>query len=247
MTKADQPARVVFLDRNTLPADVNLRSLAFPHELIVFDATAPDQVRKRIAEADIVITNKVPVRAAAIAAAHRLRMIAVAATGYDNIDLDACAARRITVSNIRNYAGEHGSRAHVRADPRAQTQRRRVSAVSSRRRVAAFGTVLLFRLSDPRPRGIDARRHRRRRARPGCRRPRQSVRHACPVFQLQGRCRHGAALYPFRGGAAAKRRHHPAYALDDGDSKHDRGTRVRAERRMWPGQAARRSRVLPIS
>jgi glycerate dehydrogenase len=44
------------------------------------------------------------VRGAAIASAPGLRMIAVAATGYDNVDLAACATRGVTVSNIRNYA-----------------------------------------------------------------------------------------------------------------------------------------------
>ena len=58
----------------------------------------------RIADADIVITNKAPVREAAIDGAKRLRLIAVAATGTDVVDVKACAARGITVSNIRNYA-----------------------------------------------------------------------------------------------------------------------------------------------
>jgi glycerate dehydrogenase len=58
----------------------------------------------RIAGADVVITNKVKLGRAEIDAAPGLRLIAVAATGYDVIDLDACRARGITVCNIRNYA-----------------------------------------------------------------------------------------------------------------------------------------------
>ena len=60
--------------------------------------------RTRIADADIVITNKVPVRADAIAAAKHLRLIAVCATGTDMVDVKAAAARGIVVSNVRNYA-----------------------------------------------------------------------------------------------------------------------------------------------
>src|SRR5690606_16815978 len=54
--------------------------------------------------ADIVIVNKVKLGAQEIAAAPRLRMVAVAATGSDNIDLTVCRERGIVVSNIRGYA-----------------------------------------------------------------------------------------------------------------------------------------------
>ena len=100
----DRPARVVFLDRDTLSPETRLRPLAFPHELAVFDRTRPEEVAGRIAEADIVITNKAPVRGPALEGAPRLRLVAVAATGTDIVDLKACAERGVTVSNIRNYA-----------------------------------------------------------------------------------------------------------------------------------------------
>ena len=103
-TASDRPARVVFLDRDTLSPETALRELSFPHELEVFDRTTAEQVAERIADADIVITNKAPVREAALAGAKRLRLVAVAATGTDIVDVKACAARGITVSNIRNYA-----------------------------------------------------------------------------------------------------------------------------------------------
>jgi len=96
--------RIVFLDRGTLPVEINLRTPDFAHEFVTFDVTPPAEVAGRIADAEIVITNKVPVRGTDIASAPRLRLIAIAATGYDNIDLPACAARGVAVSNIRNYA-----------------------------------------------------------------------------------------------------------------------------------------------
>jgi glycerate dehydrogenase len=61
-------------------------------------------VASRIADADIVITNKVPLRREVLSHAPKLKFIAVAATGYDVIDLDACVDFGVTVSNIRNYA-----------------------------------------------------------------------------------------------------------------------------------------------
>lgn len=100
----DRALRVVFLDRDTLSPQTRLRPPAFPHELTIFGKTAPAEVVERIRDADIVITNKVRLTADAIAQASALRLVAVAATGTDVIDLAACRARGITVSNIRGYA-----------------------------------------------------------------------------------------------------------------------------------------------
>lgn len=103
-TDLPSPARIVFLDRESLPTETVLRSPDFPHEFVAFERSAPDEVAERIADADIVITNKVPVRAEAIAGADRLRLVAVSATGTDIVDLEACAARGIVVSNVQDYA-----------------------------------------------------------------------------------------------------------------------------------------------
>ena len=133
----ERPARIVFLDRATFPEAVALRPFSFPHTLAVHAATAPGDVAARIADADIVITNKVPVRAEAIAAAPRLAMVAVAATGYDIVDVAACAARGITVSNIRNYA-VHTVPEHTFALILSlRAQHRTLPAVGGRGRLAA--------------------------------------------------------------------------------------------------------------
>jgi glycerate dehydrogenase len=96
---------VVFLDRATLAPQTQLRPLPFDHTLETFERTAPEEVARRIRHADIVIANKAPLTAEALAGASRLRMIAVAATGTNNVDLATCAARGIVVSNVRDYAG----------------------------------------------------------------------------------------------------------------------------------------------
>ena len=95
---------IVFLDRDTLSPETMLRPPGFPHELVVHDRTTAEQVRERIARADIVVSNKVPLRRESLIHAPRLKMIAVAATGTDIVDLAAAKERGITVSNIRNYA-----------------------------------------------------------------------------------------------------------------------------------------------
>lgn len=108
----DRPLRIVFLDRDTLRPDTVLRVPAFRHELRTYPETRPDEVAARIADAEIVITNKVRLSAEAIGAAPHLRFVAVAATGYDIVDTAACRARGVAVSNIRGYA-RHAVPEHV--------------------------------------------------------------------------------------------------------------------------------------
>jgi len=93
---------IVFLDRASLRA--NLRRPAFEHTWQEYPATASGEVVARLQEATIAITNKVPLRAASLEQLPQLRMIAVAATGYDVIDMAASRAQGIAVANIRNYA-----------------------------------------------------------------------------------------------------------------------------------------------
>jgi glycerate dehydrogenase len=93
---------VVFLDRSTLKARV--RRPSFEHTWEEFDTTTPDQVVERLKNATVAISNKVPLRAEALARLPKLKLIAVAATGYDVIDVAACRERGIAVCNIRNYA-----------------------------------------------------------------------------------------------------------------------------------------------
>ncbi|MFM0653595.1 D-2-hydroxyacid dehydrogenase [Paraburkholderia sediminicola] len=99
-----RPLNVVFLDRGTISQQTVLKELPFEHCLQVFDRTRPADVATRIREADVVITNKVRLSAEDIGEAKNLQMIAIAATGSDNVDLHACASHGVVVSNIRNYA-----------------------------------------------------------------------------------------------------------------------------------------------
>jgi glycerate dehydrogenase len=94
--------KIVFLDRDSLIADVPRPD--FPHDWREFAATAPGEVVARLQGATIAITNKVPLRAADIAQLPELQMVAVAATGTDNVDLVACRERGILVANIRDYS-----------------------------------------------------------------------------------------------------------------------------------------------
>tara|TARA_B100000963_G_scaffold294474_1_gene265101 strand:+ start:63 stop:1010 length:948 start_codon:yes stop_codon:yes gene_type:complete len=94
--------KVVFLDRQSLNAKV--RKPSFAHDWEEFEQTLPDQVVARLSGATIAITNKVPIRKESLEQLPALKLIAVAATGYDVIDLSACKEKMVSVANIRNYA-----------------------------------------------------------------------------------------------------------------------------------------------
>ncbi len=94
--------RVVFLDRASLKATV--RSPKGAGAYVEYDKTPPEEIVPRLAGADVAIVNKVPMRAATLEKLPDLKMIAVAATGYDVVDVAYCKAHGIAVANIRNYA-----------------------------------------------------------------------------------------------------------------------------------------------
>jgi len=96
--------KIVFLDRDTIGPAVTITRPDFHHEWVEYGKTPEAQVAERIRDADIVITNKAPVREVSIAVAPKLKMIAVAATGYDVVDLAYAKERGIVVSNVRGYA-----------------------------------------------------------------------------------------------------------------------------------------------
>lgn len=71
---------------------------------VYYDNTSREQITDRISEAKIVVSNKTPLDRSALYAADKLKLICVAATGYNNVDLIAAAERNIPVCNVRNYA-----------------------------------------------------------------------------------------------------------------------------------------------
>ena len=95
---------IVFLDRATLAPSVRLRRPAFPHRWHDFARTAPHEIEARLADADVAVVNKLPLDRAMLQRLPRLRLIAVAATGTDAIDVAACRELGITVVNVRGYA-----------------------------------------------------------------------------------------------------------------------------------------------
>ncbi len=96
--------KIVFLDRGTFAPEVDLIRPAIDHEWVEYAATATDQIVERLKGATIAITNKVPIRAEILQQLPDLKMVSVAATGFDVIDIPACREHGVIVSNVRGYA-----------------------------------------------------------------------------------------------------------------------------------------------
>jgi glycerate dehydrogenase len=94
--------RIIFLERNTIAA--NFRTPAFAHEWIEYGESSQAQVVERLQGATIAISNKLAIREPELSQLPDLKLISIAATGADNIDLDYCRAHGIAVSNARGYA-----------------------------------------------------------------------------------------------------------------------------------------------
>ncbi|WP_163392150.1 D-2-hydroxyacid dehydrogenase [Enterovibrio norvegicus] len=96
--------KIVFLDSATIPAHIHIPTPSFDHQWISYQETAPHQVIERLTDATMVIVNKVVLDANTLSQLPHLKLIAVSATGYNNIDLTWCHEHKLPVCNIRGYA-----------------------------------------------------------------------------------------------------------------------------------------------
>ncbi len=96
----------VFLDLDSLTrGDLDLTALeSVLPEWQFYGQTDPGELKQRLAEATVVVSNKVPILAEHLLQAKKIRLICVSATGTDNIDIEAASTRDIDVCNVRGYA-----------------------------------------------------------------------------------------------------------------------------------------------
>lgn len=94
--------KIVTLDAGTLP--VNLIKPAYCNNWVYRSSTQECELLAVLDNAEVVITNKVPLRRAVLEKLPSLRFICVAATGYDCVDVDYCREKGISVSNIPGYS-----------------------------------------------------------------------------------------------------------------------------------------------
>ena len=96
--------KAVFLDFGTMGAGLDLRELeSLVSELIVHENSPDETVAERIADAEIVFTNKIRLTRELLEQAPKLKFIALTATGTDNIDTACAKEHGIAVANIRHY------------------------------------------------------------------------------------------------------------------------------------------------
>ena len=97
--------KIVVLDGYTEnPGDLSWDGLRALGELTVYDRTRPEEIAARIQDAQIVVTNKVPITRELLEQCPGIRYVAVTATGYNVVDLTATAERGIPVSNVPAYS-----------------------------------------------------------------------------------------------------------------------------------------------
>lgn len=96
--------KIVVLDGYTLnPGDLSWDQLSQIGDLTVYDRTEENQIVERIADCEIVYTNKTPITEATLNACSQVKFIGVLATGYNVVDVNAAKAKNIPVCNVPTY------------------------------------------------------------------------------------------------------------------------------------------------
>jgi glycerate dehydrogenase len=98
--------RLVFLDTKTIGIVPNLKLLEAYGNVTYYHTTSPEQTLERVKEAEIIITSKVVLDKKVIEYANNLKLICVAATGTNNVDIDAALERGIPVKNVKGYSSQ---------------------------------------------------------------------------------------------------------------------------------------------
>lgn len=96
--------KITVLDAATLGYDISLAPLNEIGEVTVYQTSSPNEIPERINEAEVVIINKVKLNEDNLDYAKNLRLICIAATGYDNIDVTYCKKHGIAVCNVVGYS-----------------------------------------------------------------------------------------------------------------------------------------------
>ncbi|PWW39455.1 glycerate dehydrogenase [Idiomarina loihiensis] len=96
--------KAVILDAKTLGDGIDLSAIEeLVDDLVLYDSTTPEEVGKRIRNAEIVITNKVVINKSTLESAAHLKLICVLATGMNNIDTATAEKLNISVKNVEAY------------------------------------------------------------------------------------------------------------------------------------------------
>lgn len=97
--------KIVITDAQTITkGDISLDFLKKYGEVVIYPLTSKEEISERLKDADAVICNKTPLNRETLAGAEKLKYIGLFATGYNNIDIDYCNEKGITVCNAGSYS-----------------------------------------------------------------------------------------------------------------------------------------------
>ena len=96
--------KITVLDSATLGEDLDLSPLSEVGQAEVYKNTSPDEVADRIKYSDVVVINKIKLNEGNLSKTENLKLICIAATGYDNIDVVYCKKAGIAVCNVIGYS-----------------------------------------------------------------------------------------------------------------------------------------------
>lgn len=96
--------KIVFLETDTLGDDVDLRAFDQLGEVMKYPYSVPELNADRVADADIIIVNKVPMNEDTLQKAEHLKLICITGTGTNIVDFNYTNGRNITVANVKGYS-----------------------------------------------------------------------------------------------------------------------------------------------
>ena len=95
--------KIVLLDTLTF-GDSDLSAFDTLGEVTNYQTTNSEQTLERIKDANVIVTNKVVITSEMMSACSELKLICIAATGMNNVDLDAAKEKNILVKNVAGYS-----------------------------------------------------------------------------------------------------------------------------------------------
>lgn len=99
--------KAVFLDSQTFSSNITFTAIEQQvTDLTCYTNTTSEQVLERCSNAELIITNKVILTAKILAKLPGLKIVCIAATGYNNVDINAATKLGIAVTNVSGYAGQ---------------------------------------------------------------------------------------------------------------------------------------------
>lgn len=98
--------KITILDAATLGDDLSLAPLSELGEVTVYQKTAPEEVAKNLGDCEVTVINKIKLGKHNLERNTTLKLICIAATGYDNVDVEYCRSKGIGVCNVVGYSSD---------------------------------------------------------------------------------------------------------------------------------------------